>query len=62
MEIFVKTVDSIQPPLTIFAKHFLLRVSRDYENLSDKAKQNPGAMSFISRKIRPAISENFFHF
>ena len=46
MEFFTKIVDCIQP-LTIFAKHFILGVSQGYEYASDKAKQNPGAMSLI---------------
>ena len=38
-------------PLTIFAKHFILGVSQGYEYASDKTKQMPGALSFISHKI-----------
>ena len=61
MEFSTKIVDCIQP-LTIFAKHFILGVSQGYEYASDKAKQNPGALSLIPQKIRTAISANFFHF
>ena len=56
-----KIVDCIQP-LTIFPKHFILGVSQGYEYVSDKAKQNPGALSLIPQKIRTAISANFLHF
>ena len=56
-----KVVDFIQP-LTNFEKHFILGVSQGYEYASDKAKQNPGALSLIPQKIRTAISANFFHF
>ena len=61
MEFSTKIVDCIHL-LTIFAKHFILGVSQDYEYVSDKAKQNPGALSLIPQKIRTAISANFFHF
>ena len=43
MEFSTKIVDCIQP-LTIFAKHLILGVSQSYEYVSDKAKQNPGAL------------------
>ena len=43
-------------PLTIFAKHFILVVSQGYEYAFDKAKQMPGALSFILQKIRTAIT------
>ena len=59
MELFAKIVDCPQP-LTIFAEHFILFVSQGYEYASDKTKQNPGALSFISQKIRTAISANLF--
>ena len=59
MNLFVKIVDCIQP-LTIFGKHFILGVSQGYEYASDKTKQNPGELSFISQKIRTSISLNFF--
>ena len=61
MEFSTKIVDCIQP-LTIFAKHFILGVSQGYEYVSDKAKQNPGALSLIPQKIRTAIPANFLHF
>ena len=61
MELSEKTVDCIQT-LVIFAKQFILSVSQGYEMASDKAKQNPGALLFISQKVRTAISANFFHF
>ena len=61
MEHFAKVVDCIQP-LTIFAKHFVLGVAQGYENASDKTKQSRGALSFISQKISPVVSANFFHF
>ena len=52
-------------PLTVLAKHFILGVSQGYEYVSDKAKQNPGALLlflFIPQKIRTAIFANLFHF
>ena len=58
MELFPKIVDCIQP-LTIFAKDFLLGLSQGYKYASDKTKQNPGALSLISQKVRTAISANF---
>ena len=61
MEVFVKIVDCIQL-LTIFAKDSILGVSQGYEYASDKTKRKPGALSFISQKIRTAISADFFHF
>ena len=61
MERSAKIVDCIQL-LTIFAKHFILAVSQGYEYASDKAKQNPGALSLIPQEIRAATSANFFHF
>ena len=54
MELFGKIFDCIQP-LTNFAKHFRLGVSQGYEYASDKAKQNPDALSFIPPKIRTAL-------
>ena len=59
MELFAKIVDCIQP-LTIFSKHFILFVSQGYEYASDRTKQNPGILSFISQKISTAISANLF--
>ena len=59
MELFAKIVHCIQP-LTIFAKHFKLFVSQGYEYASDKTKQNTGVLSFISQKIKTAISANLF--
>ena len=61
MELSEKIVEYIQT-LVIFAKHFILSVSQGYETESDKSKQNPGALFFISQKIRTAISANLFHF
>ena len=43
-----------------FSEHFILGVSQGYEYTSNKTKQNPGALSFISKKIRTAISANLF--
>ena len=57
MEFSAKIVDCIQP-LTISAKHFVIGVSQGYEYVSDKAKQNPGALSLIPQKIRTVISGN----
>ena len=37
----------------------VLGVSQGYEYVSDKTKQNPSALSFISQKIRTAVSTNF---
>ena len=59
MELFAKIIDCIQP-VTIFAEHFILFVSQGYEYASDKTKQYPGELSFISQKTRTAISENLF--
>ena len=51
MGLFTKIVDYIQL-LSIFVKHnILLFVSQSYEYLSDKTKQNPGALSVISQDI-----------
>ena len=51
MGLFTKIVDYIQL-LSIFVKHnILLFVSQCYEYLSDKTKQNPGALSVISQDI-----------
>ena len=51
MGLFTKIVDYIQL-LPIFVKHnILLFVSQSYEYLSDKTKQNPGALSVISQDI-----------
>ena len=61
MEFFAKMFYCIQP-LAIFAKHFILGVSQSYEYVSDKTKQNSCALSFISQKIKSAISANFFQF
>ena len=61
MEFSTKIVECIQP-LTILAKHFILGVSQGCGYVSDKAKQNPGALSLIPLKIRTTISANFFHF
>ena len=46
IELSSKIVDCIQP-ITIFAKHFILRVSQGHEYASDNAKQNPGALPLI---------------
>ena len=59
MELFAKIVDCTQP-LTIFAEHFILFLSQGYEYAFDKTKQNPGVLSFISQKIRTAVSANIF--
>ena len=59
MELFAKIVDCTQP-LTIFAEHFILFLSQGYEYAFDKTKQNSGVLSFISQKIRTAISANLF--
>ena len=61
MEFSTKIVGCVQP-LNIFAKHFILGISLGYEYVSDKTKQNPGALLLIPQKIRTAISANFFHF
>ena len=59
MELFANIVDCIQP-LTIFGEYFILGVSQGYEYASYKTKRNPGALSFISQKIRTPISVNLF--
>ena len=58
MELFEKKVDFIQS-LTIFAKTSVLGVSQGYEYASDNTKQKPGALPFISQKIRTAVSTDF---
>ena len=60
MESFANTVEHIQP-LTIFAKHSILGVSQG-RCASGKTKEKLGALSFISEKIRAAISVDFLHF
>ena len=60
MELFANIVDFIQP-LNIFAKHSILHVSQG-KFASNKTKQNLGALSFISQKIRTAIAASFFYF
>ena len=59
--LLAKKFDFIQP-LTIFIKHVMLGASQRCEYPSDKTKQSPGALSFISPKLRTAISANFFQF
>ena len=49
IELSAKIVYCIQP-FTIFAKHFILDVSQGHEDVSDKAKQNHGALSLIPQK------------
>ena len=49
MEPFAEIVDCIEL-WTIFVEHFTLGVSQGYEFASNKSKQNPGALPFISRK------------
>ena len=61
MELFGNIVDCIQP-LTILVKHVIVGVLQCYEYASDKPKQNPGALLFISQTIRAATSANFLHF
>ena len=61
MKVFAKIVDCIQP-LTIFSKNFILDFLQGYKCDCDKTKQNPGALSFVSYKIRTAISANFSNF
>ena len=61
MELSAEIVDCIQL-FNIFAKHFILGVSKGYEYASNKAKQNPSASSLTSQKRRTAITANFFHF
>ena len=59
MKLFAEIVDCIQLS-TIFTKHYILDVSQGYEYASNKTKENPGVLSFISQKIRTAISVNLF--
>ena len=61
MQLSAKIIGCIQP-FTVFAKHFTLGVSQGYEYTSDKAKQNPDALSLTQQKIRTAISAKFFYF
>ena len=44
--------------MTIFSKHFILFVLQGCEYASDKTKQNPGVLSFISQNIMAATSAN----
>ena len=60
MELFANIVDCVQL-LTIFAKHSILGVSPG-RCASGKTKEKLGALSFISQKIRAAISADFLHF
>ena len=50
MELFGKIVDYIST---------VLGASQGCEYASHKTKQNPSAMSFLSQKIRTAVSANF---
>ena len=59
MKLFAEIVDCIQLS-TIFTKHYILDVSQGYEYASNKTKENPGVLSFISQKISTAISVNLF--
>ena len=59
--LLAKKFDFIQP-LTIFIKHFILSASQSCEYPFNKTKQNPGALSFISPKLRTSVSANFFQF
>ena len=61
MKLFAKIFDCIQP-LTIFSKDFILGFLQRFKCDCDKTKQNPGALSFVSKKIRTAISANFSNF
>ena len=58
MKLFAILVDCIKP-LTIFAKRPILGNLQGYEYACNK---NPRALSFISQKIRTAISADWFHF
>ena len=58
MGLFAKIVDCIQP-LTIFAKHLMLRVSQGCKYASNKTKANADALSIISQKISTKISAKF---
>ena len=60
MKLFANLVDCIQL-LTIFAKHSILGVSQG-RCASGKTKEKLGELSFISQKIRAAISADFLHF
>ena len=40
----------------------MLGISQGYEYASDKTKQNPGVLSFVSQIISCPISANLFHF
>ena len=60
MELFANIVNCIQL-LIIFAKHSILGVSQG-RCASGKTKEKLGALSFISQKIRAAISADFLHF
>ena len=60
MKIFAIIVDYIQS-LAIFTKHYTLGVSQG-RCASGKTKEKLGALSFISQKIRTAISVDFLHF
>ena len=57
MELFANIVDCIQP-LAIFAKYFILGASQG-TCVFAKSKEKLGTLSFISEKIRIAISRVF---
>ena len=60
MELFANIVGCFQP-LIIFAKRSMLGISQG-RCASGKTKEKLSALSFISQKIRTAISADFLHF
>ena len=51
MKLYARTIACNQP-FTFLSKHSTLGASQGYEYASDKAKQNPGALSLNCQKIR----------
>ena len=60
MEPFANLVECTRP-LTIFAKHSRLGVSKG-RCADGKSKEKLGVLLFISQKIRTAIFADFLHF
>ena len=59
MKPFVKIIYCFKS-LAFFAKCFILFIRYGYEYATDKSKQNPDVLSFISQRIRNAVSANLF--
>ena len=59
MDASAKLVECIQP-LTVFTKRSILGISQGFEYVSNKTKQKPTALSFISQELRfvPFLNSN----